>query len=148
MTPIPAVAILAVPTELGSENMTGLSLDPAGDHFVLRSAKPDGTTATMPLSADEVLTLAEMAPTLRQQALMMVHPLQNKSTAVAVMAMDVFDFQLRPEMLETKLLLLLRLGNLGNSTVAYALSPNQANHLAQSIPPLLERMRAQPPTKQ
>ena len=41
--------------------MVGIRVDRTGDHFVLRSVKSDGTTTTMPLSTEEVATLAAMA---------------------------------------------------------------------------------------
>ena len=128
--------------------MSGLSLDPAGNHFVLRNEKPDGTTATMSLSPDEVVTLAAMVPTMIQTAMAMIRPLQSRSSATAIAAMDVFDFQLRPEMLQTRLLLLLRLGISGSSNAAYALSADQAERLSQRIPPLVAKLREKPPTTQ
>jgi hypothetical protein len=124
----------------------GLSLDRVGDHFILRNVKSDGTTTIMSLSTEEVGTLAARAPTLQMMATA-DHSLQNRSSVVPVVAMDVFDFQLRPEMLQTKILLLLRLGTHGSSTAAYALSPSQAERLAYSIPPLLQAMGT-PSTKQ
>lgn len=42
------------------------------------------------------------------------------------MAMNVFDFQLQPEVLESKLFLMLRLGTTGSSSVAYAFSRSLA----------------------
>jgi hypothetical protein len=68
--------------------MSGLSLDPAGDHFILR--KEDG--ATLPLSPLELLTIADMIPTLRQMAVMMLHPQSNKGGLTPIVAMDVADF--------------------------------------------------------
>jgi hypothetical protein len=128
--------------------MTGLSLDRAADHFVLRNERPDGTKATMSLTPIEILTLAEMAPTMRQQALAMMYPSQNKSSVEAIMAMDVFDFQLRPEVREAKLLLMLRLGKTGSSAVAYALLRSLADRLARAIAALVPSMRESPPTQQ
>jgi len=63
--------------------MSGLSLDPAGNHFVLRNEKPDGTTATMSLSPDEVVTLAAMVPTMIQTAMAMIRPLPARACANA-----------------------------------------------------------------
>lgn len=126
--------------------MSGLSLDPAADHFVLRRERPDGTKATISLTPVEMLTLAEMAPLLRQKAFAMLYPSQN--TVEPITAMDVFDFQLRVEALETKLLLILRLGKTGSSNVAYALSRSLADRLAREIAVLLPSVRENPPTQQ
>ena len=59
MTPDPSIAILKLRSELGAKPMAGLSLDPAGDHFVLRSSKEDGTASSITLSPLEVLTIAD-----------------------------------------------------------------------------------------
>lgn len=126
--------------------MAGLSLDPATDHFVLRRERPDGSKETISLNPVELLTLAEMAPLLRQKAFAMLYPSQN--TVEPITAMDVFDFQLRLEALEAKLLLILRLGNAGSSTVAYALSRAIAGRLVQEIAALLPSVRETPPTQQ
>jgi hypothetical protein len=56
----------------------------------VEARKSDGTTTTMPLSTEEVAALAAIAPTLLQMV---------RSSAVPVAAMDVFDLQLRAEML-------------------------------------------------
>jgi hypothetical protein len=119
--------------------MIGIRVDRIGDQFVLRSVKSDGTTTTMPLSTEEVATLAAMAPTLLQMVAA-DHSLQNRSSVVPVVAMDVFDLQLRAEMLQTKILMLLRLGTHGSGTAAYVLSPSQAKRLAHTIPLLLQSM--------
>jgi hypothetical protein len=126
--------------------MTGLSLDPAADHFVLRRERPDGTKATISLTPVEMLTLAEMAPLLRQKAFAMLYPSQN--TVEPVMAMDIFDFQLHLEVHEAKLLLRLRLGTTGSSSVAYALSQSLADRLTREIAALLPSVRENPPTQQ
>jgi hypothetical protein len=42
--------------------MTGLSLDKAGGHFILRRQRRDGTRGSISLTPNELLTLAEMAP--------------------------------------------------------------------------------------
>jgi hypothetical protein len=128
--------------------MTGLSLDKAGDHFSLRRQRRDGTRASMLLTPAELLTLAELAPSLRQQALAIMYPSQDTSSAEAIMAMDVFDFQLQLEALETKLLLMMRVGTTGNNTVVYALSRDLADRLAREIPEILPSMRKNPPTQQ
>jgi hypothetical protein len=120
--------------------MTGIRLDRTADHFVLRSVKSDGTTTTMPLSSEEVATLAAMAPTLLQMVAAADPSLRNRSSVVPVVAMEVFDFQVRPEMLQAKILLLLRLGTDGSGTAAYAFSPSQAKRLAHTISPLLQSM--------
>jgi hypothetical protein len=132
-----------------TEHTPGLSVLPTADNsFTLRRVTPEGNKTEIVLSADDVLTLAEMAPTLRQQALTLLHPLRNTTSVVAMYAMDVFDFQLQQEMLGTKLLLLLKLGSSGSSTAAYALSPDLADRLAQSIPPFLAKMRSVKPPRQ
>lgn len=58
--------------------MTGLSIDPAKDHFVLRREREDRDKASISLTPLELLTLAEMAPSLHQKAVAMLYP-QNKS---------------------------------------------------------------------
>jgi hypothetical protein len=121
--------------------MTGLSLDPAGDHFTLRSTKEDGTVATMPLSPLEVLTIADMVPTLRQMAVMMLHPQSNKGGLTPIAAMDVADFRSEPEALGERLLLLMQLGTGGTSTSAVASPKNLAERLAQELPPRLAAMQ-------
>ena len=127
--------------------MTGLSIDPVGDHFILRRDRADGENASISLTPEEMLTLAEMAPSLRQQALRMIYP-QGTSSVQAIMAMDVFDFQLRPEVLEAKLLLMLRLGTTGSSSVAYAFSRTLVDRLAREISLHLPKLLEHPPTKQ
>jgi hypothetical protein len=128
--------------------MTGLSLDRAQDHFVLRRERPDGSKATISLNPLEILTLAEMVPNLRQQAFAMMYPSADRSTVDPIVAMDVFDFQLQAEVLQSKLLLMLRLGTTGSSTAAYAFSRSLADRLAKEISPLLAPMLEKPPTKQ
>jgi hypothetical protein len=108
--------------------MVGIRVDRTGDHFVLRSEKSDGATTTMPLSTEEVAALAAMAPTLLQMVAADRPFVTKQISAVPVAAMDVFDLQLRAEMLQTKILMLLRLGTHGSGTAVYAFSPSQANY--------------------
>jgi hypothetical protein len=117
--------------------MTGLSLDKAGGHFILRRQRRDSTRGSISLTPNELLTLAEMAPSLRQQALAIVYSSQDTSSAEAIIATDVFDFQLRLEALETKLLLMVQVGTTGSSTISHALSRELADRLGREIPPIL-----------
>jgi hypothetical protein len=128
--------------------MPGLSIDRANDHFVLRRERPDGTKASIALNPTEIVTLAEMVPSLRQQAFAMMYPSADTSSVYPIVAMDVFDFQLQAEVLQSKLLLMMRLGTTGSSSVAYAFSRSLADRLAKTIPPLLTPMVEKPPTKQ
>lgn len=127
--------------------MAGLSIDPAKDHFVLRREREDGDKASVSLTPLELLTLAEMAPSLRQQAMAMLYP-QNRSSAEAIVAMDVFDFQIEPEVLESKLLLMLRLGATGSSNAAYAFPRVLADRLLREISLHLPKLRDDPLVKQ
>jgi len=125
-----------------------LSLDPTGDHFVLRSTKDDGSTATIPLSPMEVLTIADMAPTCRQMALTMLNPQPNRGTITPIASMDVANFQLEPEMLGEKLILLLQLGPTGSSTSALAFPNSLAERLAREIESRLAQIREQKSSRQ
>jgi hypothetical protein len=128
--------------------MARLNLYPATDHFILRREKPDGTKEAMSLTPLEILTLAEMVTTLRQQAFAMMYPLENTASAQAVMTLEIRNFQLRPEIQEAKLILNVQLGNTDSRTVAYALSRSLADRLAREIAVLLPSMRKNPPTQQ
>ena len=46
-----------------------LSLDPAGDDFILRRVDASGAVTTIALSETDILTLAQSVPALHQQVL-------------------------------------------------------------------------------
>lgn len=122
--------------------MPGLSIDPVGDHFVLRSKKADGSIQTLELSIEEATALAEMGPSVRQMIDRILNPRSDQSGPKRFAVMDIVDFQLQPEMLGEKLVLFLQVGPIGSSTTALAFPIGVAERLAQEIPPRLAAMRA------
>ncbi len=127
--------------------MVGLSLDPAGDHFVLRSVKADGTTTTMPLSVEDVVTLVAMAPALSQQVFSHSRP-ENKARAGAIIAVDVARVLFQPEILGEKVLMTLLFDTSGNSQATFAFSLDLAAQTAENILSQVRKARETKPTKQ
>jgi hypothetical protein len=130
--------------------MAGLSLDtsPEGD-FVLRRETQDGATDSLSLTAIEVLTLADLAASLRQQATARMRETTGSTLSdMAVSATPIFDFQIGVEMLGENLLLFLKLGTSGSSTAAYALPLNLAERLALTIQQHFEQARREKQSRQ
>jgi hypothetical protein len=130
--------------------MAGLSLDPSpeGD-FVLRRETEEGIRDSLSLTALEVLTLADLASTLRQQATArMRETTGSKLSDMAVAATPIADFQTQIEMLGENLLLFLKLGTTGSSTAAYALPLNLAERLSAEIRKHLESARSEKQSRQ
>jgi len=120
-----------------------LSLISTGDGFTLRKNNADGTENTMPLTADDVVTLLAHAEHLRQQ-------IENKASRGAlspITATEVEKIQVASEALEDKLLILMT--SFGGSRANFAVSRTLAQQLALTLQRELARMGgASPPTRQ
>lgn len=127
--------------------MTGLSLDPAGDHFVLRSVKPDGTSTTMPLSVDDVVTLVAIAPALSQQVFARLHP-EGGEKPGAIIAANVAQVKFHPERLGEMLLMSLLFDTSGNCQATFAFPLDLAAQMAEDVLAQVAKARDTKLTKQ
>ncbi len=121
-----------------------LSLDPAGDDFVLRRIAADGTTTMILLSETDILTLAQSVPALQQQVLSRHVPKGDSHSPVAVT--EVVQVALHDESLGESILLTMM--SQGGSRATFALPQQIADLLVQRLPVFLARMRARKPTQQ
>jgi hypothetical protein len=111
--------------------MPGLSLSPQSEGFLLRRETAEGIHDSLLLTALDVLTLADLAPSLRQQAMDQIRiSTGSSSPELAETAIPVTDFDISEEMLGEHLILLLRLGS---HTAAFALPLKMAEQLSSVI---------------
>lgn len=122
--------------------MGQIKIDIEVDHFVIRT-----DSSALVISPNDLLVLAERVPPLRGLAFRMLYP-ANTASAEPIMSLDVADFEVWPEVAESKLLLVLQLSNKRNDSVSYALSRNQAERLIGDLQRDLPKLRQIPLTRQ
>jgi hypothetical protein len=121
-----------------------LSLDPTGDNFTLRRTAPDGSTATMVLTGQDVITLAASAIHL-QQAILARHAPEGADIA-PVGATDVAQFALNHEVLGENILLTLIAP--AGSRATFAIPRTIAQLLVDRLPVHLAQMAAKSLSRQ
>lgn len=122
---------------------SGLHLKESGDDFVLIVAGENDTTTEVTLTAEQVLTLGQSALAFRSRILIRHNPTIDGVEAVLVT--NVEDIWLNPNSLKTSVLLTL----LCQSTrLTFALAPNLATRLAQSLPTEIAKIVGINPTRQ
>jgi hypothetical protein len=107
-----------------------LTLDPDGDDFVLRRVDESGALSEMKLSDDDVLTLGQSSPNLRQRILAKRTP--QSGVVSPVFATNVVQVGLAPDTLSEDILLTLVAPD--GSQVTFALPPHIARHLSERLP--------------
>jgi hypothetical protein len=122
----------------------GLTLDSKGNDFIMRRTTANGRTAGITLSDDDVLTLAQSAPLLRNRILSKRTP--GGGSVSAVFVTPVVQIHLTVDVLEENILLTM-IDRSGAQT-AFSLPDDIARHIAERIPEHLARVRAKKPTKQ
>jgi hypothetical protein len=110
--------------------MPKLTLEEDGVNFVLRSANEAGSTNSLTLSADDILTLAQSIPSLRDRVLARRSPAGGSVSAVVMT--DVAQIALNTDLhrSEVHLTMIDRHG----AQAGYALPPKVARLLADRLP--------------
>ena len=107
-----------------------LTLEASGDNFILRRAGSDGKISEIALTDRDVLTLAQMSTTLKQQLLARHSP--TGGAISAVVAADVVQIALNTDAMQDRVLLTLIAP--GGSQATYALPEIVAKLLADHLP--------------
>jgi hypothetical protein len=124
--------------------MASLDLQQQDDGYLLKKTNKDGTKIEILLSDDDIITLSQSAPNLRQEILSKRHP---KSGGVsAVFATVVAKINVSPDTLGEDILLTLVASNDTHTT--FALPPEIAKILAERLPPLIGEVESANPTRQ
>jgi hypothetical protein len=108
----------------------GLDLREEGDGFVLSVTEPNGNTINVPLTAEQVLTLAQSAPLFRARALAKYN--RPEAGVSAVYSTPVVEAILNTDLLKERILLTFVAPN--GAQVTYELTPHLANNLFQRLP--------------
>lgn len=125
-----------------SEASSGLSLDPDGDGFILSRTGDDGVTASIALSAADILALTRSAIALREASLAERQPAHGD--VEAILATPVEKIAVHREMLGDNLLL--SLVSPDGNRLAFALPSALAAELAERLAgALAEQAAALPP---
>jgi hypothetical protein len=119
-----------------------LSLDEEDDAFVLKQTHSDGTVIAMRLSDEDLMSLAQSAPTFAQKALSK-HTLPDESGMSPVIVTEVVRVGLHGDALGENILLTLFAPSGANQT--YALSDDIVDALGNRLPAYLVEMRQRKP---
>jgi hypothetical protein len=122
----------------------GLTLDPKGDDFILRHTAADGKTRSLSLSDNDVLSLAQSAPVLRDRILAKRNPAGGGFSAVY--ATPVVQIGLAPDALGENILLTMVAPS--GAQVTFGLPRHIAQHLAERLPDHLAQVQGPQPTRQ
>ncbi len=121
-----------------------ISLDEDGDNFVLTRTQPDGTTTSITLSPQNVMTLAQSAPLFRERVLSRIYPLGGGVSPV--FATVTAQARVAPDALGEAILLTLIAPN--GAGVTFEIAPSLARELAERIPVHLAEMDGPKPKVQ
>jgi hypothetical protein len=121
-----------------------LSLEPAGDNFILRRVDASGAVTTVALSETDILTLAQSVPNLHLEILKRHDP--KGGDHLAVSATEVAQIALNDESLGQAILLTLIAPSGGRTT--FAIPEQIAALLVERLPVFLARMKAAKMTRQ
>jgi hypothetical protein len=108
----------------------GLDLQEEGDGYALMVTDADGETLKVPLTDDQLLTLAQSAPLF--QARVLAKRSRKAAGVSAVWSTPVEEALLNTDLLNEKILLTLVAPN--KAQVVYELTPHLANNLVQRLP--------------
>ena len=122
----------------------GITLDPKGNDFILRRTDTKGRTNSITLTKDDILTLSQSIPSLRDHILSGQSP--GDGTAISFVAVtEVAQIGLNTDVhrSEIHLTMIDRHG----AHVGFALSPEIARYLAQRLPARVAEIEAAASTR-
>ncbi len=127
-----------------SDVTTGLKLEEDGSDFVLSVTAKDGAISTVRLTEDQMMTLSQSAPGIRERILLRRSPEGADVSAVIVTPVNRIGIQ--PDSLGESVLLTLQSATQGR--MVYGLSPQIARLILEHLPPSLAEIESARPTRQ
>ncbi len=123
---------------------SGLDLTSDGEDFALSVTDATGSTTTVKLTAEQMLTFAQSAPAVQEQILTR-HNSSGENTEF-VLTIPVTQIGLNEDILGENIMLTLIASD--GEQLVYALPPNIAQRLSERLPVRLAQMQKKKPTKQ